>query len=199
MKKKTITQDDVSGFQASLRKVVTALNKAEDIVKGGMYHTIPGAMQDRLEAMGLVSIPWLMLFMQELGILRYWGGGKSGVWQVICITYFEDITPAAWVERAHSKVEKHCDESRNLLTLRQRVAQLEAASNSALPAEAVVGSKSLDEIAEMVVRIEELEAEVAKLEQQTSSLKQELAAKPKIDPDTALAAAIRKVRERQLA
>lgn len=192
MAKKTISVSESVELLDTLRRIVTTLNESKDLVKGGMYHTIPGAMQNRLEEMSLVSIPWLMLLAQELGVLRYFGGGKSSVWQVICVTFFDEVVSPPWLERAYLRVEKHKEDTRSLHGLRERVTALEAPIRSA---EVTPGQKSLDEIAEMVVRIEELEAEVGKLELLSNSLKQEIASRPIVDLDAALASAIKKVRE----
>jgi hypothetical protein len=197
MAKKTISTEESSELLANLRRIVAILNETKDLVKGGMYHTISGAMQSRLEEMGLVSIPWLMLLAQEIGILRYFGGSKPGVWQVICITFFDEIVTPPWLERAYLRVEKHKEETRTLHALREQVTLLEArgaSSSDSVP----TGGKSLDEIASMVVKIEQLEAGSVSKDERIASLEQELAKQKSVDYDSALAEAIKRARGRQL-
>ncbi len=194
MVKRTITSKESSEVLSTLRRIVTTLNEAKDLVKGGLYHSIPGAMQSRFEEMNLVSIPWLMLLAQELGVLRYFGGSKPGVWQVICITFFDEVVSPPWLERAYVCAEKHKDDVRKLLVLRERVIELEAKTTST---GGPVGGQSLEEIASMVVTIEQLEAANSKLAERVATLEAELAKQKSVDYDGALAEAIKRARERK--
>lgn len=173
-----------------LRKVVTVLNEQADIVRGGLFHTLPGAMNDRVEQMGVLNVPHIILLMQELGLLRRWGGGGATVWQVLCITFFEEVMVGAWVERAEMCLQKHIETTDSLRILKARVATLEAS-----PAPAV-GTQSIDEIATMVVQLEGLQRDLAARDEQIANLERVLTERPVFDPDAALAAAIKRVRER---
>ncbi len=175
-----------------LRHVVELLNKQVDIVRGGLYHTLPGSMNDRVSVMGAVNVAHFILLMQEIGLLRKWGGGGTTVWQVICITFFDEVMHAEWFERSQLRLQKHIETTDSLRTLRLRVTELETRGDSP----ASVGMKSLEEIATMVVELETFQKKAKEQAARIADLERELAQRASIDSDAMLAAAIKRARER---
>lgn len=173
-----------------LRTLTNNLNQIADLMKGCLYHTLRGAMHERITAMGVVNVPHLVLLMQELGLLRKWGGGGATVWQVLDITFFESVMVPEWLERAQVCLQRHIDSTEQLRLLQQRVSELEVGSLEAQP----VGEQTLAEIAAMTVELQETRAALAACQERIRILETELAQKPAFDADVALAAAIRRVR-----
>lgn len=175
-----------------LRSAVKSLNEQPDIERGGLYHTLKGSMNNRvMAARSIINVPHFILLMQELGLLRRWGGGTTTVWQVICLTFFDEVVTPVWLERAQANLDKHVETMESLRLLRERVTKLEG-QGSVAP----VGSRSLDEIATMVIELEKLREAVGSRDQEIVSLRRELEEQSKVNPDAALAAAIRRARER---
>lgn len=177
---------------ALLRGVVEKLNHQPDVVKGGLYHTLSGAMQDRITTFGVVNVSGFVLLMQELGLLRHRGAAKAVVWQVICLTFFDEVVSQAWLDRAQARLVKHVEMTETLRVLRERVAELEKKD---VPTKAV-GVKSVDEIAEMVVAIERLQEKNVEQGRRIVELEAVIASHENVDHDAALAAAIKRARER---
>lgn len=174
-----------------LKSVTTLLNKAEGLIKGGVYHTLPGAMHNRISAMGVINVPYLVLLMQEVGLLRKWGGGGATVWQVLCVTFFDEMVTPQWLERSLASLDKHTETTAELRTLREQVTTGQVREHVET---SPVGQKSIEEIAEMVVTIERLEASLAARDEQIARLERTLAERPAFDADAALAAAIKRAR-----
>lgn len=191
---KKFLPNETTDLVSVLRSVVVGLNKQPDVGRGGLYHTLPGAMNDRVSAMGVVNVAHFILLMQELGLLRKWGGGSAVVWQVVCITFFDEIVTPMWLERAQACLAKHIETTDTLRSLREQVAAAE--DERTARDENPVGAKSIEEIADMVVTIERLEAALAERDTEVATLKQKLEERPKFDADAALAAAIKRARER---
>jgi hypothetical protein len=190
MKRKFQSEGAVSELPTLLRQIVEKLNAAPELERGGLYHTLRVPMNERLTALGYTNVPHLLLLMQEIGLLRKWGGGAVTVWQVVCFTFFDEVVTPAWLDRAHACLEKHVETTRLLSTRKGQTTEREA--QGANP----VGVKSIEEIAEMVVTIERLETTVEALNAEVDTLKHTLAERPTFDPDAALADAIKRARER---
>ena len=180
------------GLLALLRDVIEKLNKQSDIKRGGLYHTLSGAMQDRITGMGVINIPEFVLLMQELGLMRHRGGGKNVVWQVVCSTFFDEIVTDVWIVRAQLCLAKRTEVNETIRALREQVKELEAKSAAPFP-----GSlKSIDEIADMVVTIEKLQESLESERVKVVELESKLDTQLSIDYDAVLAAAIKRARER---
>lgn len=176
----------------TLKNAVVMLNREPDIQKGGLYHTLTGAMQERFAKLGIINVPEFVLLMQELGLLRHRGGGKTVTWQVICVTFFEEIISPPWLERAQACLVSRAEMNKSIRVLRDQVVNLETKHKNT----PVGGGKSFEEIAEMVVTIERLEADLCLRNERVSQLEKELAQQEVVDYDAILAAAIKRVRER---
>lgn len=209
-KKILVTDVFLSSTKDTMRGLVEALNLLPDIKKGGLYHTLLIAMQTYLETLGIISIPKMMLLMQEVGALRRpcVTEGSGTVWEVICITFFDDVVTLPWLKKACINLEKHEGRLRELQLLHEQVIKLNTrwaeANKSSVGAETSTASsmegseaKVLDQIAEMVVKIEELEAELQSRDARIIELTSELAKLQAVDPSAALAAAIVRARERK--
>lgn len=193
MKRKFLSEGVELELVTLLRLVVGKLNLLPELVRGGLFHTLSKvSMNERLIALGFTNVPHLLLLMQEIGLLRKWGGGGNTVWQVVCVTFFDEVVTPMWLERAQARLEKHVESTESLRVLREQVEALDTAKAAA----PVVGLKSLDEIAIMVVELERLQKTVVEQTARIASLESELAARTSIDPDAALAAAIKRARER---
>ena len=197
MAKKYVTEGGAQDIETTLRSAVEMLNAEPDIKKGGLYHTLEGAMQERFVKLGIMNVPEFVLLMQELGLLRHRGGGRMVVWQVICRTFFDEVVSPPWLSRAQACVAKRVEMNetlRDLRALRERVTELETTSKDV----DVVGTQSLDEIADMVVRIESLETTLRVRDERIAELERELDKRSNVNHDAALAAAIKRARERTL-
>ena len=193
MSKKYLTEGYASsGLITLLRDVVEKLNKQIDIKKGGLYHTLTGAMQDRVMGMGIINIPEFVLLMQELGLMRHRGGGKNVVWQVVCSTFFDEIVTDVWIVRAQLCLAKRTEANDIIRALREQVKELEAKSATTVSSR----SKSIDEIADMVVTIEKLQESLESERVKVVELESKLDTQLSIDYDAVLAAAIKRARER---
>jgi len=173
-----------------LRKVVGLLNKQTDIVRGSVFHTLSGSMNDRIAQMGVVNVAHFVLLMQELGLLRKWGGGAATVWQVIEAKLFDEVVAPEWLERAQVCLQKHMDATEELRLLKAHISALKGASSPGTP----VGEKSLIEIGALVVEVEGLRAQLATSERRAAELERVLAEQPTFDADAALALAIKRAR-----
>lgn len=196
MAKKYVTEGGAQDIETTLRSAVEMLNAEPDIKKGGLYHTLEGAMQERFVKLGIMNVPEFVLLMQELGLLRHRGGGRMVVWQVICLTFFDEVVSPPWLSRAQACVAKRVEMNealRDLRALRERVTELETTSKDV----DVVGTQSLDEIANMVVKIEQLEVTNSKQAERITTLEAEIAKQKSVDYDGALAEAIKRARERK--
>ncbi len=193
-KKYLLEGGEGSDLVTTLRTVVTMLNAEPDIQKGGLYHTLPGAMQDRVVKAGIMNIPEFVLLMQEIGLLRHRGGGRVIIWQVVCVTFFDEIISPPWLERAQACLAKRVESLTEARMLRERISELQAQTHG--PVQSAGCLKSIDEIAEMVVAIETLKETVASRDVQIASLQADLAKCASVDHDAALAAAIKRARSR---
>lgn len=173
-----------------LRKAVALLNQQADIVRGVLYHTLPGSMNDRVATMGVVNVAHFVLLLQELGLLRKWGGGTVVVWQVVEMKFFDEVVAPEWLERAQVCLQKHMDTTEDLRLLKARISALEGASNPGTS----VGEKSLIEIGALVVELEGLRTQLATSECRVAELERALAERPAFDADAALALAIKRAR-----
>lgn len=191
---KYVTEGGDQDIETTLRSAVAMLNAERDIKKGGMYHTLEGAMQERFVKLGIMNVPEFVLLMQELGLLRHRGGGRMVVWQVICLTFFDEVVSPPWLLRAQACLAKRIEQNESIRALRERVTELEMTGKGA----DVVGAQSLDEIAEMVVRIESLETTLHVRDERIAELERELDKRSNVNHDAALAAAIKRARERTL-
>ena len=180
-----------------LRKVVVYLNQEIDLVRGHIFHSLLGAMNERVNSLNLINVPELLMLMQELGLLRHRGGGKLHVWQVVDISFFDEIAEGQWLEKAQLCLVKYKEGLDELRALRVRVAQLESLSSAGSMKTMVahaVGEKTMEEIAELVVESERLKAALIVSNAQVDDLRRELSERPTFDADAALAAAIKRAR-----
>ncbi len=190
---KYVTEGGDQDIETTLRSAVAMLNAERDIKKGGLYHTLEGAMQERFVKLGIMNVPEFVLLMQELGLLRHRGGGRMVIWQVICLTFFDEVVSPPWLLRAQACLAKRIEQNESIRALRERVTELETTSKDV----DVVGTQSLDEIADMVVKIEQLETKNSKQAERITTLEAEIAKQKSVDYDGALAEAIKRARERK--
>lgn len=174
---------------STLKGVVERLNAEPGIVKGGLFHSLPGAMNERVAFTGILNIPEFILLMQELGLIRHRGGGRAVTWEVICVTFVEEVATTPWLERAQASLARRKETIESLRIARVRIAELEARGESS-----GAGSKALEEIAGMALDLENARAALAKKDDEIAALERKLAEQVSIDPDAALAAAIKRLR-----
>jgi hypothetical protein len=188
MKRKFLLNGLEVDLLALLRQVVEKLNVAPSVERGGLYHTLRVPLSEYVATLGYTNVPHLLLLMQEIGLLRKWGGGGATVWQVLCITFFDEVVKPVWLERACACLDKRIE-------MQDEIRVLRAHATGDTPS-SPVGTKSLEEIATIVVELEELRRVTTGQKTEIAELRCKLEEQSKVDPDAALAAAIRRARER---
>ncbi|MBM3271909.1 hypothetical protein FJY94_01325 [Candidatus Kaiserbacteria bacterium] len=181
----------------TIRYVTDFLCKQKSIERGGLYHTLPGSMKDRLGPLHIKSMPELLLLMQELCLLRHRGGHNTTVWQVACTTYFEEFVSEEWVARARHNLQKR----------REMLAELDwfkKQSREPVPGSRDAPDNTIDEqadpqlieqMAEMVAEVERLRGECASKDGRIGTLEAELAERPKDNPRAVAAALVERFRQ----
>ena len=179
-------------LMGALRFVIVKLNEEEDIERGGLYHTLCGSMQNRLKSFGIPAkyLVDFQLVMQELGVARRRGANNKTLWEVSCTTYFDAFVSEEWLDWSLHNIAKRHETTTTHRKLREQLAEkeLEAA-----------GEATLEQVAELMVEVEELQKAAADKDARIEQLEAELTKLPKRTFDSDLAAAIEKARAKRSA
>lgn len=177
-------QPDLIG---ALRHVITTLNQSEDVERKSLYHILSGSMRARLEVIGIPDtyIADFSLVMQELGLARH-RGGKWIVWEIVDITFFDEIVTQVWVDKAIHTIAQRHDSSKELRVLREKVEQAEKPDLS----HAGDSPEFIEPMAEMVAEVERLNSVVTEQGETIVRLETELSNRPDNSPAAVAAALI---------
>jgi hypothetical protein len=189
-----------------------------DLVKGDVWHTLPGAFQLRIDQWESRprSVDVMVLILQEAGLMRHRRHADVIEWQVIEEGYSTEYLSEAWVMRAQSQVKnkhdlmaKHQRTMAELATARGEISNLEAqlaVRPRVTPAGADNEGEVIDQVAATIVELERLSDELKALKLEAAaneSEKNRLAdlvalLRAKQEASLTLAQSIEKAREKAL-
>lgn len=177
----------------ALRHVLTKLNEEDGIQKGALYHVLNGGLQSRVQSFGIPNtyLVDFVLLMQDLGLARHRGAHTVTVWEVVDVKFFDEFVTKEWLRRALDNLQKRHEKNAVHVRLRQRVERLESegAQRPSVP------STHIEQMAEMVAEVERLSELNNAKNAEITSLKAELASRPKDDPEAVVEALVSRFRK----
>lgn len=163
----------------AIKHTITVLNNEDGIVRGAVYHRLPGAMDARLDRIGIEHRfrGRFCLLLQRLAVLRREGANSEVVWEVVCTSVVDEFLTERML-RTQSLREQHYSESvanwykqkqasdRIIATLKQQLADLQT-QVAEMPVRApsiiehvVEAGATLEQLAEAVARAKDLETQL---------------------------------------
>ena len=170
-------EEDLMG---ALRYVLKKLSEEEDCVKGGFFHSVPGAMGKRLNSLGIPETyrADFMLVMQETGIARMFGSAKSCCWEFLCVTFMDEMLTEQVLNKALPSIAKRHKHHKDLRRLKR---------GTDMPSDTQGGyvDSLLQNLAQAVVKYKQLQQVNESLQKKIDCLEEETSCKKASPADVA--------------
>lgn len=163
-------------LEGALRYVMAKLNEEKDIQRNVLFHTLPGAMQERLKGYGIPDryLADFLLCMQNIGLVYKFGGGRTVRWDVADLNFFNEFVTCDRVKSALSRLSKRHDEHEKLRRLEKKVEKSNESAQQ-VGSDKDVRMEMNEHLAQVIATTEHQQSELAEKDAEISQLKKQLA------------------------